>query len=311
MALLVQLCLNCTLNVVITYAIAPIDTFSFDGFNLWDTFRQSVSTMGANALLTIYTQADNLTVAHALSKVATGFYTTGWNLASKPMQLVSAPMMRTMQVAFGQNSQNRKKLASLYCRAVAISVLFVAPVYVVMAVAADPLVHVLLGKKWYGAGPVVQILCLYMGARTIGTTGGTALVAAGKARVTLISWFGGYITVVAILYCTWHRLTVEQVAWAFTSGAMVVYALHMALAFNYFKPARADLVKVGRALLPMVFTAALVGLSLWVRAPYWAKTLFVVMVAPIAHFAFIGTLYERNPKAYLSKSGLKRLYKSL
>lgn len=310
-ALLVQLCLNCLLNVAITWGIAPVKRISFAGAGLSETFRSSFTTMGANILFTVYTLADNFVIAPLLPKEALGFYSTGKNLASKPMQLLSAPMMRTMQVAFGQNSADRARLGALYCRAMAGAALFVAPIYLVLALAAEPIVFVLLGKEWLGAVGVVQILCLYMGARTIGATGGTALVAAGQAKVTMISWLAGYVTAAAVLLAPQGPFTVERVAWAFALGAVAVYSFHTGLAFRYFKPDAEARGKVWRALLPLIVTTAfLVGVGLLPISLY-IKAAIALLLAPVVHLVSIGLQYERRPNAFMSKSGLKKLYKSL
>jgi lipopolysaccharide exporter len=267
--------------------------------------------LGANVLFTIYSLADTALIGRLFAVADVGLYSVGRNLALKPQQLVNAPLLRTMQVGFGQNASDRARLGNLFARAVAGSVMLAAPLYIVLGFGAAAIVRVLLGPEWDGSIPLVQILCVYYGARTIGAVGGTALVAAGKARFTMTSWFWCFLTAALVLWLNWSSLTLATVAWAFTLGAVVVYALHTIFAVRYFGVGGEEIRKVGLAFLAGLLTGLLVlGLQSLPLNYLWAFALTLIL-APIFHFAFLGAVLERRPQAYLSPAGVKRLYKSL
>lgn len=310
-ALIALLVLNSVMNVVITYGIAPVTRFTASLREIWDTFRKSSSTMGANIFFTAYSLADTGLIGRLFAAADVGLYSVARNLALKPQQLVNGPLIRTMQVGFGQNAEDKERLGRLYARAVAGSVMFAAPLYVVLGFGAPAIVEVLLGPDWLDAVPLVQILCVYYGARTVGAVGGSALVAGGKARFTMTSWFWCYLTAILILALNWGRLDLVLVSWAFTAGAVVVYALHTLFAMRYFQVPADGLKKVGLAFATGLATGLFVWALQLIPAVGWLVFLVTLALAPIFHFAVLGLALEGRPHAYLSVAGAKKLYKSL
>jgi O-antigen/teichoic acid export membrane protein len=225
-------------------------------------------------------------------------------------------MMGPLQAAFSQNSRNPEKIGSMYGRALAAALLFIVPLYAVMMVAAGPATIAILGHKWSGSIPMVQVCCIFFAARTIGTIGGTALVAGGRARFAMVSWAFAYATAfVACIVATRYNGTLEQrtlaYAWAFTSGAIVVYTIHTIFAFKWFRPSDETLSKVRSAALIAALSCAVFAGIYFLPFGKWIALAIACIAGPFLHMAIVGWVMERKLLAHMSVAGARRLYQSL
>lgn len=316
MCLVFPLFVNCVLNVAITYGLAPVLNFRSDVKSMLKAARASVSTLGASALYNIYIQADNMVIGRLVSVTAVGLYDQGQGIAQKPMQLLSVPMMAPLQAAFSQNSRNPEKLGRMYCRALIAALIFIIPLYAIMVVAAYPATMVILGHKWRGSVPLVQVCSVYFAARTIGTIGGTALVAGGRARFAMTSWFFAYTTaIIGCIIASRYLGPVENrtiaFAWAFTAGAIVVYSVHTIFAFRWFRIDRENMRKLRSACLIALLSCLLfLGIYFLPFGP-WIALAVACIAGPLLHMAIVGWIRERNFFAHMSYQGIKQLYQSL
>jgi O-antigen/teichoic acid export membrane protein len=323
MCLIFPLFVNCVLNVVITYGLAPVLDFRSDIKTMYKIGRSAISTMGASALYNIYIQADNMTIGRLVGGTSVGLYDQGQGLAMKPMQLLSVPMMAPLQAAFSQNSRNHEKIGSIYGRALAAALLFIVPCYGIMIIAAEPATIAILGHKWRGSIPLVQVCCVFFGARTIGTIGGTALVAGGRARFAMVSWVFAYATAfIGCIVAAQYQGTIEQrtlaFAWAFTAGALVVYTIHTLFAFKWFPPTPEAKQKLKASCLISVLSCLFFAVCYFVPQaikglPYaaWVSLAIACVLGPIVHLGIVGSVLDRKPMRYMSVKGVKDLYHML
>jgi O-antigen/teichoic acid export membrane protein len=317
LAMVFPLFINCVLNVAITYGLAPVTDFRFDLSTMKRTLRTSASTLGASALYNIYIQSDKFIIGKlagadvAQANIAVGLYSQAQGLAQKPMQLLSVPMMAPLQAAFSQNSNNPEKIGSIYGRALAAALIFIVPLYAMAMVAAEPVTLLILGHKWRGSIPLVQICSVFFAARTLGTIGGTALVAGGKARFAMASWAFCYATAAVGCVVAARSGSVEAFAWAFSAGALVVYAVHTIFAFRWFTPDRAAQAKLRSAALITVLSCLFFSAVYFLPFSPWLDLAIAGALGPLVHLALTGWLLAQRPLEYLSLKGPKRLLQLL
>jgi polysaccharide transporter, PST family len=317
LALVFPLFVNCVLNVVITYGLAPVTHFRFDLHTMNQTIKSAASTLGASALYNIYIQSDKLVIGKlagvgaADASIAVGLYSQAQGLAQKPMQLLSVPMMAPLQAAFSQNSKNPEKIGSMYGRALAAALIFIVPLYAIAIVAAEPATLLILGHKWRGSIPLVQICSVFFAARTIGTIGGTALVAGGRAKFAMASWIFCYATAIAGCWMAARNHSVTGFAWAFSAGAVVVYTVHTLFAFRWFKPDEAARAKLRSACLVTVLSCAFFAATYFLPFSPWLDLAVACALGPVLHLALTGWLFAGKPFEYMSLKGVKRLFSFL
>lgn len=310
-ALVVQLVLNCLLNVAISYSLAPVTSFRFDWKQMGVTFRAAASTMGASLLFNLYQLADTFVIGRVVGLAGAGLYSQGKNLAQKPLQLVTMPMMRPLQVAFSQNAMDAGRIGEILVRSLKAAIVFVIPLFGVVAIAAEPITLLLLGPDWRGAIPVVRICCLYFAARTLGTIANSALVAGGKARLTLISWIVGYMVVPWGVIVAAQLRSLEAMALAFSLGAALVFGLQTVLAFRSFPTERASLGPLLRVGTAAAVTSGALGLVFLLQIEPWAKFGLALAIGGVVHLVAVGVALGSGPVSFVTPAGMKRLYRSL
>jgi hypothetical protein len=144
---------------------------------------------------------------------------------------------------------------------------------------------------------------------------GHALVPAGKHSWTLYPWTLALLVTAGLLWAfyrpTWPHYELETIVWCFTAGALSVYLPIVWSAFHFLKPKPAEMSRLWRGVGTTLATGALVFLIQQLPIGMYARLGITVAVAPIFHFALIGTVFEGNWRAYLHRRGPRELLKSM
>ncbi len=313
-ALVVQLVLGSVLGLLLTLQAEPLRGIAFHREAIGGTFRRSRTLLGANLINNVFLLCDIFVIQRLVGAKAAGLYNTAQNIAYKPLDLILFPLSKTLMVAFSQQASDREKLARAYYRSVVAVLLTVVPIYAVIGFNADSVMGILLGQKFLGGIPILQVLCIYLAFRTFGNISGNALVPAGKHHWTFWPWvLALMVTGAGVFYSA--RLGADArlmgIVWSFTGGAMVVYATITGLA-AYTIPLPVEVKRrlagaLGVTLLTCMVLSGLffAGLSPWVRL------LVSLVVAPIIQLGLAGLAFERKPLAYFSREGLRSFWRSL
>lgn len=123
--------------------------------------------------------ADNLLLAGVVSQAALGNYNRAYNLMRLPIDQTVAIMSRVMFPALARLRDDRPTLGRAWLRALSFATAVTAPVALLLAVSAPAAVHVLLGPRWLGMVPVLQLLALAALPQVISATSPGLLRATG------------------------------------------------------------------------------------------------------------------------------------
>ena len=311
MALLVQMVLRALLYfaLVVRYAgwIKPV--FDLRGFAA--LFRVTVANLGANVAYTVYTMADYAVIGKALGQAANGAYWVSFNIATKPMDLITWPISRTMFVAFSREKDNPARQAHLLSRTLAAVALFSIPTYVLIGVHAQTIIDLLYPKGFGAAGPSLAILSIYLGFRTLGASAGSALVASGRASLHALSWLPGYAIAIAGIASVWTRGTLTDFVTFLTLGAVVVYCFNVGLAWRHLPPSKSDWVLMGRSVASVVPAVLVLVASRWLPLPGWAQLAVGGMVAVLVHVLVLAQTRLGDWRRAFRKSGAREIYQTL
>ncbi|HTQ09583.1 MAG TPA: hypothetical protein VMI31_05885, partial [Fimbriimonadaceae bacterium] len=147
--------------------------------------------------------------------------------------------------------------------------------------------------------------------RLTGTFAGSALVAAGKSRIPLLAWLLPYPIMAAGVVLSWGHISLISIVWSYVAGMIVVNVVVMAAGFKHLKVERAQLARFWEcAGIALTTTAIAYGFSRLPLHP-WPLVLLSILVIPVLHVAIIGTVFARNPREFLSRSGPGRLRDAL
>jgi PST family polysaccharide transporter len=134
-----------------------------------------------------YQNADFAIVGRVLGKVVLGAYTIGWEIATLPVERVSALVGQVTPGVFSSVQADRPALRRYYLAVVEGLAFITFPGAVGISLTAPLLVPVLLGEKWAAAILPLQLLAFYAGLRSIDTVTPQVLIYTGHSRQSM--WY--------------------------------------------------------------------------------------------------------------------------
>lgn len=272
---------------------------------------KSVHLLANNIQYTIYTTVDNTFIGKVFGTKALGLYGTMFNITTRPIELVSWPLSRTLFVAFTRSQEDKERLASILCRSYRVVAFAMVPLYAFLAFYSKPFVITLYSEKFEGAIPILTLLAIYLGVRSFGTIGGTACVAIQRASLNTWCWFLPYIIAISGIAINWHGLTLVTATFWLMLGAVAGYGGQAIIALTVLKPKAHELAKVGSAILVSFATVLISVPVLLLSIPLAAKLLLGAMIVGILQLVAVGWMTKRSLFAAFSKSGLIAIYKEM
>lgn len=310
-ALVAQLALGCVLGLLLTIRAEPLTGIRFAAADLRATFGRSRALLGANLINNVFLLCDIFVIQKLVGPKAAGLYNTAQNIAYKPADLVLFPLSKTLMVAFSQSSGDPARLSRAYYRSLVAIVLLLLPLYAFIGLNADGVIGLLLGPKFLGGIPVLQVLSIYLACRTLGNISGNALVPAGKHHWTFWPWLVAIgVTSVGVSMCV-NRPSLMGIVWSFTLGAVAVYVLILSMAVYVIRPAPELRVRLFKAIIAAGCTSVLLLLLSLTPLPVFVRLGVCLIVAPIVHIALTGAVFAGKPSAYMSKQGLLEFWRTL
>ena len=156
---------------------------SFAFGNLRGLFRFGGYVAVARAALYVCLQADMIVAGRLLGKDQLGYYSVAMQLASLPLQRVSAVLNEVAFPAFSRLQDERERMASYLATSIGLIGLFAFPIFWGVAAVAPEIVDVFLGERWQPAVLPLQLLAVVMPLRMIGQLMPPTLQAIGRARM--------------------------------------------------------------------------------------------------------------------------------
>lgn len=269
--------------------------------------RTTLPVLTNNILYSTYTMADNIVVGKLLGPAAAGLYAVAYNLAVKPLEFLTFPLGRTLFVAFSRSAQDRAELARRFVKSLSGITLFALPLYALLALYAQAIVAGLYGEDFRPAAGILSILCAYLFARSLGSLGGSVLVALRSARLANIGWvFGFAVAVIGVILYDGSATLTNLTGWI-TVGAATSYAFSVVAALRMLKPARVEFIRWGKyAVLSLVGIGAAFACR-YIPAGELAQAVLALLLGGLVHLVVIGTVLARNPFACLSLSGWRQI----
>lgn len=126
----------------------------------WSRFRDMIGWNTVSQVLSsINWQLDRLLLPRFTSLSTFGAFSVADNLAGIPHQTFVGPLMRPLMAAFSSVGEHRK-LEAAYLKATSAITLVAAPVLLIIAFLAEPIVRITVGENWSLAAPILRWLCV-------------------------------------------------------------------------------------------------------------------------------------------------------
>ncbi|MCZ2395941.1 MAG: lipopolysaccharide biosynthesis protein [Chitinophagales bacterium] len=194
------------LNVIAINIISPsflLPRFSLSGMRNLLSFGGNVTL--SRLLWFFYAQADTAIVGKFLGKEILGFYSIAMQLASLPVQRVSAIINQVAFPVFSRIQDNQEQFCSFILKAARVLSLIAFPILWGIASIANEIILLFLGEKWQSAILPLQLLALMMPLRVLVHFLPSAVDALGRPDVTMRnSLYASIIMPIAFLIgCHW------------------------------------------------------------------------------------------------------------
>lgn len=179
--------LSCTIItcVVMWFTIKwrPILVFSIERFSGLFSYGWKIFT--ANFITVIFVEIRKLFIGKLYSPSSLAYYEKGEQFPSLIMNNIFTSIQSILLPTFSEFQDDKLKVKTMMRRATKMSCFVIYPLMVGMIVTAKPLVYILLGEKWIGVVPFVQIMCIANFFRPITLSNWEAIKALGYSGITL------------------------------------------------------------------------------------------------------------------------------
>jgi O-antigen/teichoic acid export membrane protein len=169
----------------------------------------------------IVQNGDNAIVGKILDSAALGLYSRAFQIVSLPGTVVGQVANRVMYVRYLE-LKDPDEVATRFLLLSRLSLLSVGPLLAAAGITAGSIVPLLLGEKWVGMVPVMQILAVTGILRALGVFRGSVFLAMGATRAQMWNSFlvgGTVLTSVAV----GAQFGVEGVAWGLLIGGGITF----------------------------------------------------------------------------------------
>lgn len=244
------------------YAIAtgfvPVPSFDFRGTGRMLTFGASL--LGGQLLVMVQTQTDIVIGGRMLSSHELGLYAEALFLTQIFVGRFLPPLNDVAFPAYARMQSDRDKLNRAFCRSTRLILLVAAPLYLGMAVVAEPLVLMIFGTKWAGMAPFVAIIAASMPFYVLQQLLGPMLNAIGRPGLSMrISAIGALLMPIA--YLAGIQIGAIGLAWAWAIGIPVLALISTRIATRAMSMRFGDLLwSLMPSLLAATAMAAIVAL---------------------------------------------------
>jgi teichuronic acid exporter len=252
----------------------------------------SMNVMLSRTIWYWYSEADILIVGRTLGASLLGIYSLGRQLAMMPMDRVGEIANMVALPAYASVGRELARVRDAYVRSIRLVSTIAFPLFWGLSMVAFDLIKALLGPQWLAAIPVLQVLCIVMPLRTIGSLTSAPLQAVGRADTSLkFVAMPALLVPLCLLIGSHWQLQGVAIAWvvaypiAWCAGTIVARsALNVTLG-DVLKPMLAPaasaaamvlLVGKGQQLLPWTSPLLLLGVKAICGAAVYFASLFLI-----------------------------------
>lgn len=156
--------------------------------------------MGERSINYFNSQFDVILIGKLLGTEALGVYSVAKTLVMKPALIINPIITKVTFPIMSTIQEDTKRLKDIYLKTINYLCSVNFPIYLLMAILAEPLVLVLFGDKWAQSIPILQILAFYFMLRAIGNPVGALLLAKGRADMGFYWNFGLFLFIPLSVY---------------------------------------------------------------------------------------------------------------
>ncbi|MCK0532136.1 lipopolysaccharide biosynthesis protein [Sphingobium agri] len=272
---------------IIATGFRPIPSFDFRGTGAMVAYGASL--LGGQLFWIIQSQADIFIGGRALNPHQLGLYAEALFLTQIFVSKFIPPLNDVAFPAYARMQKDPARIAWSFCKAVRLLLLISCPVYLGMAVTAEPLVETLFGAKWLEMAPFVSVLALAMPFMTLQVMFAPVSNALGRPGITArIAAVGAVLMPIAFLLGI--RFGAIGLAWAWLGAFPLLTAVTARLAGGAMGLRLMDLIRAAAPGLGCSIMMAGIVLIVDSLLPPLPALVRLCVLVPSGAFAFLAAL---------------------
>lgn len=248
-------CRALLLTVTTRFFVRP----SFDFRGAGGIFSFGMALLVSQGFFIVQSQSDIFIAGRHFDKHDLGLYAEALFLTQLFAVKFIPPLNEVAFPAYARLQADRGALTFAFLKAVRLIMLIACPLYLGMAISAEPFVETLMGRKWLEASPIVATLALAMPVFTLQILFHPALNALGLPFITMRNSIAGAIIMPSV-YLVAIQYGAQGLAW----GWLVSVPLLLAFTIYQARPHIGfTLAQLARAVAPGLGAAAVMALATW------------------------------------------------
>ncbi|BAF72498.1 MOP flippase family protein [Sulfurovum sp. NBC37-1] len=156
--------------------------------------------MGERSLNYVNSQFDVILIGKLLGVEVLGVYTIAKNLSMRPAQIINPVITKVTFPVMAKVQDDIPRLKSIYLKTINYLSSINFPVYLLIAILAEPVILLLFGEKWRDAIILLEILSVYGALRSTGNPIGSLQLARGRADLGFYWTFAMFLAMPLVIY---------------------------------------------------------------------------------------------------------------
>ena len=160
-----------------------VPKFYFQKSDLKDFINFGLFQMGEKMIQYFNTQFDTILIGKFLGVEILGVYNIAKQLTSYPSQVINPTITSVTFPIMSKFNHDIIKLKQVYLKTINFISTINFPVYILIAILAEPIVLTVIGSKWSDAIPLIQIMSITFLISSTGNPAGSLLLSRGRADI--------------------------------------------------------------------------------------------------------------------------------
>lgn len=210
--------------IVLIFTLHWRPKLGFSSNSIRELFGFGANVLVGDLLVQIFLNLRNLIVGRVFDAATLGFFNRGHQFPSAVMQAVTGSMQEVMLPTFSGVQNDSARVLSIARRSVRASCFVIFPLMFGLAACSAPIVDLILGPKWAGCIPYIQIFAISYCFQPIQIITAQAMRGLGDSRTTLHLEFVRKTAELALMFASIPFGPVALAASSIAAGAVACAA---------------------------------------------------------------------------------------
>jgi len=192
----------------------------FDLHDAWGHVIFGRNLLGVTLISSASRSLENLAIGKIYGPGPVGIYSMAFQFARLPSMLVTGPLQYVLYPYVAAIREDKAKLTALFLLLTRVLAIGCLPAMGLVAIASEPIFHLLLSKKWAEAAPIFVLIAPAAALQPVTGILGTFLMALGRTDVQMrLALQFAAVWLVGLMLSVWFGI--EAVAAAYSGCALL------------------------------------------------------------------------------------------